>query len=53
MVQMRASKIPYGYCNLSYKKRLKKLNITSLKDRMVSGDLIAIYKVVRCLDEIE
>ena len=29
------------------------MNITSLKDRRVRGDLIEMYKVVRGLDEIE
>ena len=32
---------------------LKKLNITSLKDMRVMGDLIEMYKVIRGLDEIE
>ena len=52
-VQIRASKIPKELYNLSYEERLKRLNITSLKDRRVRGDLIEIYKVVRGLDEIE
>ena len=38
---------------LSYEERLKRMNITSLKDRRVRGDLIEMYKVVRGLDEIE
>ena len=52
-VQIRASKIPNGFCNLSYEERLYRLNIKSLKDRWVSGDQIETYKVVQDLDEIE
>ena len=29
------------------------MNITSLKNRRVNGDLIEMYKVIRGLDEIE
>ena len=35
------------FCNLSYEERLKRLNITSLKDRRVRGDLIEMYEVIR------
>ena len=52
-VQIRASKIPYGVCNLGYKESFKRLNINSLKDRRVRGDLIEMYKVIRCLVGIE
>ena len=52
-VKIRASKIHKGSCNLSNEERLKVLNITSLKDRMVRDDLIGMYKVVSGLDEIE
>ena len=36
-----------GFGNLSFEERLKRTNITSLKDRRVRGDLIEIYKVIR------
>ena len=51
-VQIRVSKIPYGFCNLCYEERLKRLNITSLthEDRRARGDLIEMYKVTRVLD---
>ena len=32
---------------------MKRMNITSLKDSRVRGDLIEMYKVIRCLNEIE
>ena len=53
MVQIRASKIPYGLCNLRYEKRLKRFNIISLRDMSVRGNLIEMYNVLRGLDEIE
>ena len=40
-------------CNLSLEERLKRLNITTLKDRQKRGDIIEICKVIRSLDEIE
>ena len=52
-VKIRATKIPHGFGKLSYEERLNRINITSLKDRRVRGDLIGMYKVVRGLDEIE
>ena len=52
-VQRRASKIPQGFGNLSYEERLIRMNITSNRDRMVRGDLIKMYKVIRGLNEIE
>ena len=39
-VQIRASKIYNGFCNLSYKEILKISNITSLKHRWVRADII-------------
>ena len=43
----------YKFNNLSYEERLKRKNITSLKDKRVRRDLIEIYKVIRGLYEIE
>ena len=53
MLHLRASKIPEGFCYISYKERLKRINITSLKDRRVRGDLIEMYKLIRCLYDID
>ena len=52
-VQIGASKIPEGFCKISYEGRIKIINITFLKDRMVRGYLIEMYKVIRGLDEID
>ena len=41
------------FCNPSYEERLKRLNNSPFKDKMVRDDLIEMYKVVRGLDEIE
>ena len=45
-VQMRATKLVDGLQNLSYKERLEKLNLPTLKYRRLRGDIIEIYKHV-------
>ena len=53
-VQIRALKIPDGFCNPSgIFERLKILNITSIKDKRIRGDLIEMYKVIRVVYEKE
>ena len=45
-VQRRATRIPFGFEKLVYEERLKRLCLTSLKDRRLRGDLIEMYKVM-------
>ena len=51
LVQRRTLKIPEGFEDLSYSERLGRLNLTSLKDRQLRGDLIEMFKVKRGLEK--
>ena len=53
LVQRRALKIPEGFENLSYSERLRRLKLSSLKDRRTRGDLIEMFKVQKGLEKIE
>jgi len=43
---MRATKLLPSTRNLTYEKRLKMLNLPTLKYRRVRGDMIALYKII-------
>ena len=49
-VQRRATIISFGFEKLEYEERLKRFNLTKLKDRRVRGDLIEIFKVISSRD---
>ena len=51
LVQRRTLKIPEGFEDLSYSERPGRLNLTSLKDRQLRGDLIEMFKVKRGLEK--
>ena len=53
LVQRRALKITEGFESLSYNERLRRLNLTSLKDRRTKGGLIEMFKVQKGLEKIE
>lgn len=44
-VQRRVTKIPIDLQDLPYESRLKKLKLTTLKERRLRGDLIETYKI--------
>ena len=52
-MQRRTLKIPEGFENLSYSERLRRLKLSSLKDRRTRGDLIEMFKVQKGLEKIE
>ena len=52
-IQRRATKLIGGMENLSYKERLQKLNLPSLKARRIRGDLIQCYKIFRGFDNLK
>ena len=45
-VQMRATKLVIAIKNLTYKDRLKKLKLPTLKYRRIRGDMIEVYKIL-------
>ena len=52
LIQRRATKRAPGLRNLSYEQRLNKLNLTTLEERRVRGDLIQQYKNDKGIDII-
>jgi ribonucleases P/MRP protein subunit RPP40 len=44
-VQQRATKLP-AIRNLSYENRFRKLDLKTLKDRRLRGDLIQMFKIM-------
>ena len=45
-VQMRATKLVITIKNLTYKDRLKRLKLPTLKYRRIRGDMIEAYKIL-------
>jgi hypothetical protein len=45
-VQRRGTKLIPGYHDLSYKERLQKLNLPTLRYRRIRGDMIEMYKIL-------
>ena len=45
-VQRRTTRILTGFGKLEYEERLKRLGLTTLKERRLRGDLIEMYKVI-------
>ena len=52
-VQRRATRIPTGFGKLEYEETLKRIGLTTLKDRRLRGDLIEMYKVISRRESIE
>ena len=51
-VQRRATKMISGLQHLPYEQRLRKLNLTTLEDRRLRGDLIETYKLMNGYEDI-
>ena len=52
-VQQRATKLIPAIRNLSYENRLRKLELTTLKDRRLKGDLIQMFKIMNKMDKCD
>ena len=46
-VQRRATKTPSKLSRLNYDQKLAQLDLTSLKDRRVRGDLMQMFKIMK------
>ena len=52
-VQQRATKLIPAIRNLSYENRLRKLELTTLKDRRLRGDLIQMFKIMNKMEKCD
>ena len=52
-IQRTATTLPLSLRNLSYKERLKALNLTTLEQRRERGDLIAVYRTVNGIEKFD
>ena len=52
-IQRRATKIVPDICNLSYEDRLRELKLFPLKERRIRGDMIATYKIINGLINLD
>ena len=52
-VQRRATKLVPQLSNLPYEERLSRLKLYPLKDRRMRGDMIAVYKMINGLIDVD
>ena len=52
-VQRRAAKIVYGFNDLTYEQRLRRLGITTLESRRLRCDLIQVFKIIKRFDKVD
>ena len=52
-VQHRATKVVYGFYDLTYEQRLGRFDITTLESHRLREDLIEIFKIVNGFDQVD
>ena len=52
-VQRRATKMVYGFNDLTYDQRLRRLDIATIKTRRLRGDLIEIFQIIKGFDKVD
>ena len=52
-VQRCATRMVYGFNDLTYEQRLRILNMTTLETRSLRGDLIGVFKIANGFDNVE
>ena len=51
-VQRHATNMVYGFNDLTYEQRLRRLDITTLETRKLRGDLIEVFKIIKGFDNV-
>jgi len=51
-VQARATRLINECKNLSYEKRLKCTGLTTLSERRIRGDMIELFKILKCFSKV-
>jgi ribonuclease P/MRP protein subunit RPP40 len=52
-VQRRAAKLVIGMKGMSYEKRLKFLDMTTLETRRITGDLIEVFEILKSIENVK
>jgi hypothetical protein len=52
-VQRRAAKLVIGMKGMSYEKRLKFLDMTTLETRRITGDLIEVFEILKSIEDVK
>jgi ribonuclease P/MRP protein subunit RPP40 len=52
-VQRRATKLLIGMKGMSYEKRLKFLDMTTLETRRITGDLIEVFEISKSIEDVK
>ena len=52
-MQRRATKMVYGFNDLTYEQRLRRLGITTLETRRLRGDVIEDFKIIKDFDKVD
>ena len=52
-VQRCATKMVYGFNDLIYEQRLRRLDITTLETRRLRDDLIEVFKTIKGFDKVD
>ncbi|CAL4256109.1 unnamed protein product, partial [Meganyctiphanes norvegica] len=52
-VQRRATRLVFELRGLSYEQRLEQLELTTLEERRIRGDLIEVYKIMHGIDKVD
>ena len=51
-VQRRATKMVYGFNDLTYEQRLRRLDITALETHRLRGDLIEVFEIIKSFNKV-
>jgi hypothetical protein len=52
-VQRNATKLLIGMKGMSYEKRLKFLDMTTLETRRITGDLIEVFEILKSIENVK